>query len=426
MIPTGRQVALWTLPLLLAIVAIAVPAAVPAWLAANLVLLGLLVLDGVLNRGRIRVTRKVPVVAAVGQPFRVEVAVDNPGRRELQVRVQDEAPGETTGLPLELRLPAGHGQDHSYDVVLARRGRHVFEGFAVRWRSPLGFWEHQERIASEDAVRVYPDFQQLRTWGVASELAERQVPVRARRRPGGENEFQRLRPYVQGDAYRHIDWRATARRGEFVSREYGQESNQNVIFLLDSGRMMTGDHGGKTAFDHALDAALMMGQVALRKGDRVGLLAFDNEVRAWIPPKSGSRSGSALIRSTYDLFPSFEESDYTAAFRHLTARVRRRSLVVLLTTVIDEPNAAAAAKLTRVLGRRHLPLVVWLRDPALDRSLQDDDSYVRGAAAEIEGWRLEHLNRARRDGALLVDASAEALTPALLNRYLEIKARRLL
>jgi uncharacterized protein (DUF58 family) len=255
--------------------------------------------------------------------------------------------------------------------------------------------------------------------------------VRVRRRPGGENEFERLRPYVPGDPYRHIDWRATARRGDFVSREYGQEVNQNLIFLLDTGRMMSAANGSLTSFDHALNAALMMAQVALRHGDRVGFLAFDHQIRAWLPPRGGTRSGGRLIRATYDLFPSLAEPDYAMAFRHLSKRVRRRSLVVLLTAVVDEPNAALSSALVRGLAGRHLPLCVWVRDgeltalaegPAEKRS----DAYVRAAAAEIVGWREKALANVRRSGALVVDSPPERLTPQLLSRYLEIKARRML
>jgi len=280
-------------------------------------------------------------------------------------------------------------------------------------------------------VRVYPSFEQLRNWGVMAREDERRLPVRVRRRPGGENEFERLRPYAPGDNYRHIDWKATARRREFVTREYGQESNQNVIFLLDCGRMMSARSGELTAFDHALNAALTMGQVALRHGDRVGLLAFDDKVRAWLPPKGGSRSGSRLIRGTYDLFPSFREPDYALAMRYISSRVRRRSLVVLMTSVVDEVNADTTAAILRAMRSRHLPLCVWIRDSGVEQLVSDPrasklDYFHAGAAAELLAWRDRSLKDIQRRGAMVVDAEADKLTPRLLSRYLEIKARRLL
>jgi uncharacterized protein (DUF58 family) len=298
----------------------------------------------------------------------------------------------------------------------------------VRFRSPLGLFEAQRRVAVDTALRVYPDFRQLRHDGLRAREDEQRLPVRVRRRPGGENEFERLRPYVRGDSYRHIDWRATARRREPITREFGQESNQNVILLLDAGRMMSARAGDLSAFDHALNAALMVGQTALRHGDRVGLLAFDRDVRAWLPPRAGSQGGSRLIRGLYDVFPSDHEPDYALAFRHLATRVRRRSLVVLFTSVVDEVNGALARQLVGALARRHVPLCVWVRDPEVEALLHAPgvDPYTRAAAAELAGWRERALEDLRHRGALVVDEDPAALTPNLLARYLEIKARRLL
>ena len=195
--------------------------------------------------------------------------------------------------------------------------------------------------------------------------------------------------------------------------------------------MMTANSGALTAFDHALNAAVLLGQRALRHGDRVGLLAFDSRPRVWLAPRGGNRSGGRLIRATYDLFPSTEEPDYSMAFRYLTQHVRRRSLVVLFTSVIDEVSANMATQLVQGLSARHLPLAVWIRDSGLDellyRPVQDPlDTYVRAAAADIHGWRDRAFASLRQRGALVVDGAPEEITAGLLDRYMEIKARRLL
>ena len=138
-----------------------------------------------------------------------------------------------------------------------------------------------------------------------------------------------------------------------------------------------------------------------------------------------------MIRQTYDLQPTLEEPDYAMAFRYLSGRVRRRSLVVLLTSVVDEVNADLAARVGHALTHRHLPLVVWLRDPEVDALVQAPPgeanvAYRRGAAAELSAWRERSLLALRRRGALVVDARPEELSMDLLSRYLEIKARQLL
>lgn len=195
--------------------------------------------------------------------------------------------------------------------------------------------------------------------------------------------------------------------------------------------MMGAPCGDLTAFDHALNAAVLLGQTALRHGDRVGVLAFDSDVRAWIPPKSGARSGGRLIRGTYDLFPSMDEPDHAKAFRFLAQRVRRRSLVVLMTHVVDDVNAEAVEAVVGAMARRHLTMNVWLRDPALDDLLSQPaetvlDRYHRGAAAEVVADREAGLSRLARKGALIVDCPPSVLTGNLLTQYLEVKSRRLL
>ncbi|MBX2797681.1 MAG: DUF58 domain-containing protein [Myxococcales bacterium] len=430
-VPTGMLVALSIVPLTASLAVVVSSAAIIPVVALDLVLLVLALLDLLLAGGRVEVWRAFAPVQAVGRAFEVTVGVRNAGRRMLRVQFTDDAPGQATGLPGWAMLGSGMESEARYTVEIDRRGQHPFGDVVVRWRSPLGLWRRQRRYAVQGAVRVYPDFGQLREFGMRGRLSEDRVPVRSRRRPGGENEFQRLRPYVQGDPYRHIDWKATAKRREYITREFGQESNQNLIFLLDCGRMMSARSGGLTAFDHALNAAILMGQVALKHGDRVGLLAFDSKPRVWLPPRAGKRSAGRLIRATYDLFPSMEEPDYAMAFRYLTQHVRRRSLVVLFSSVVDQVNAEMSTQLVSALSSRHLPLAVWIRDADVDellhrRASNDRDQYVQAAAADLFHQRDQALAGLRQRGALVVDGNPAEVTPSLLHRYLEIKARRLL
>jgi uncharacterized protein (DUF58 family) len=429
-IPTRRLVLLASLPVGVAALYLVIPGALWALIALDLVIILVAGLDLVANIGAVQASRKVEELQAVGRPFDVELEVANTGRRSLAVTITDDTPGPGEGLPESFALAAGGRVLVKYRLRVNQRGTHPFGAVTLRFSSPLGLWQRQRRIDVASKVRVVPDFRQLRAQSLRAQLAENRMPVRARRRPGGENEFERLRPYVPGDPYKHIDWKATARRRSFTTREMGQEVNQNVIFLIDAGRMMGARSQGLSFFDHALNGALVMGQAALQRGDRVGILAFDSEVRAWLPLRGGARSGGSLIRGLYDVFPSEEEPDYAMAFRFLGQRVKQRSLVVLLTSVVDEANAELCEALVRALARRHLALAVWVRDTEVDDLLEAPPGpnalFQRGAAAELLGWRAQALGEIRRRGALVLDTAPEDLTSSLLGRYLEIKARRLL
>lgn len=395
--------------------------------AMDLAIVVMVAIDALRSRARWSVERHFGEVQSIGRAFPVSLRVLHGSKRSLAGRITDHAPGVKHGLPGALWIPPGTTGHLDYSVVVASRGEHAFGEVVVRWRSPWGLWEREQRIVSPDKVRVYPDLSPLRKMRLPGVPAGRRRGPQVRRRRGGESEFERLRPYVPGDSYRAIDWRATARRHELVAREYRQEVDQNVIFLLDSGRMASARVDALTAFDHSLNAALMLGHAALQRGDRVGLLAYDRHIRTWLPPRGGLRTGKRMTQATYDLFPTLEEADPVAAFRFLGERIRRRSLLVVMITGLDEGHAGSVDAWVGALARRHLVVCACLRHPALEAAVDPtQDPFVAGAAAEILSLRESALRRLRRRGALVVEAEPERLAQALVDRYLRIKAERLL
>jgi uncharacterized protein (DUF58 family) len=296
----------------------------------------------------------------------------------------------------------------------------------------------QRRVPAQHEVRVYPDLLAVRAYELLARQDREHALLRTARLRGGESEFERLREYQKDDEFRNIDWKATARRQTLIARDYQLERNQNLIFALDSGRLMTAQSGtggpaeGLSLFDCALNAMLMLSHVALRLSDHVGQLCFDSEVRSFLPPATGRRASQQVVRSSYDLQPRLVETDFRVALDHLRGRARRRSLVVLFTQVIDDPGAKDLIQLARGLLPQHLPLVVLFREVALQKLAEPDggeaplDLCVRGAASELIAWRERLLTELKRGGVFTLDVAPGQLTPALINSYLEIKARQLL
>jgi uncharacterized protein (DUF58 family) len=200
------------------------------------------------------------------------------------------------------------------------------------------------------------------------------------------------------------------------------------MFLLDAGRLMTATTQGLSLFDHALNASLMLSHVAARAGDRVGLLAFSDVIKSFTPPAGGAAAARLVIQAGYDLHPELCETDFACAFEHVGLRIRKRSLVILFTQVVDEVAAAELLRLMRGVMPRHLPLMVILRDVEIDEIVEGsaEGPYARGAAAELSSFRDRLVRDLKRHGALVLDVAPGQLTPSLINRYLEIKARHLL
>jgi len=406
----------------------------PAMLAIDGALLAGLLVDVAFALGRrVDVDRQVAAIFSVGRPNLVTLQLRNRSGRTLRGAIADDPleACEAEGNPGTFEIGPYGTVTVRYEVTPSRRGPRSFGAANVRYTSPLGLVARQERTPIEGGVDVYPDVHAAR----ALELLRRQGRQDARmgslRVRGGDTEFERLRPYQVGDEIRHVDWRATARRDDLTVRQFQAESNQNVVFAIDVGRGMRGETGGLTAIDHALNAALLAADVALRGGDKAGLLAFDETPRTFVPPMGGRAGGRRLTRAAYALEAGLAASDYHAAMTFLRTQVRVRSLFIVFTNLLDPRSAKELASAVKALMPRHLPLCVLLRDTDVETlatapSATAEDLYVRGAAAETLAWRDALIRGLRNAGVLVLDAKPGELTPELVKAYLDVKARRLL
>jgi len=439
MVPTRRLAFFAMVAVVVAGVAGYVPAARPGMLALDGVLILGLLVDVLFGLGkRVHIDRQAGAIFSVGRPNLVTLTLRNRGWRALRGVVADDPleACDALGNPGSFAL-ASHGTTNvRYEVTPSRRGPRSFRAVTVRYGSPLGLVARQERVELPADVNVYPDVHAAR----ALELLRRQGRQDARlgslRVRGGDTEFERLRPYQVGDEIRHVDWRASARRDDLTVRQFQAESNQNVVFALDVGRSMRGDTGGLTAVDHALNAALLTADVALRGGDKAGLMIFDEVPRRFVPPTGGRAGGRKLTRAVYALEAGLAATDYRAAMAFLRAQVRVRSLCIVFTNLLEPRSAKELATSVKSLLPRHLPLCVLLRDTDVEDLAMGtapasaegraDDLYVRAAAAESLAWRDSLIRGLRNAGVLVLDARPSELTPELVKGYLEVKARRLL
>ncbi len=431
MIPARPLVLLFIVPLGLALATLADRSLVWPMIAADLGIVLLAALDALLaRRALVSVERAAPAVLSLQRPGVVTLELRSTSRRKLRVEVHEDLfdAGESDELPLVAEVPARGHVTARYKLTATRRGAHTLGDHHVRYRSPLGLWTRQLNLRASTIIKVYPDVEAVRAYELQARKDRDPTGSRSTRQRGGESEFARLRDYRRGDEYRAIDWKATARRQKLTAREYQLESNQTVLFLLDAGRLMTAEAGGRSLFDCSLDAAVMLSHVAARGGDRVGMLSFADEIKGYAPPTAGQGAARRVVQAGYDLYPELVETSYARAFGEVGVRVRKRSLLVLFTQVVDEVSAAELVRHARGALPRHLPLVVLLRDEDLDGLVEGKGTspFVRGAAAELSSNR-EHLIRdLERHGVLVLDAKPKDLTPSLVNRYLEIKARHLL
>jgi uncharacterized protein (DUF58 family) len=380
----------------------------------------------------------------------VQIELVNQTARRQRVLLRDLAPlSFALDLPASVfnrNLPARARETLSYHVRPPRRGDAAFGDLYLRIEGPLGLVRRSfKQAGTAQPVRVYPNLRELRRYDL---LVRRGLEAQPAGRPvrvaGASTEFERVREYLPDDEFRHINWKATARRGQPMVNQFEAERSQNLVVMLDAGRAMAAladaprlsdgdeeedDRGlSLTKFDHALNAALLLAHVASQRGDRVALLAYVDDVRAFVPPQRGRRALLATVGALYNLRAEPIEPDHGRAFDFLAQRNLRRSLVILFTDLADrESSASLAAHVLRV-ARQHLVVCVTLGDPNVRRPAQrrpqDGASlYEKMVAQQLLDERAAVLARLAAHGVLTIDTDADRLNPKLIGTYLELKQR---
>ncbi|HEY2250787.1 MAG TPA: DUF58 domain-containing protein [Planctomycetaceae bacterium] len=383
---------------------------------------------------RIDVEREMSDVMSVGARNAIRIWLTNRNRQTIEIDFQDEPPQPcaTDGLPFVMSLAPLKARYRVYHVEPHHRGHASFGDIYLRCTSRFGLWTFFDQRPTARPVKVYPDIQAvhgIELLARRNRLAE--TGLKLSRLRGRGTEFDRLREYRREDEYRQIDWKATARQEQLVSREYVVERNQNILIVLDCGRSMCNELGGISHLDRALNAAIVLSYIALRQGDNVGFLAFSNRAERWIRPVRGAGAIQSIIRHTYDLEPRYEASDYSLMVEELRRRFRKRSLVVLLTHALDELHLTAISRHVRELRSPHLVLASFLRNVPLSERMQsipktDVDAFQIAAAAEMVHAQTRQIAELSHSGLLILDTLPEQLTADLISRYLDIKARHLL
>ncbi len=382
---------------------------------------------------QVAVTRVVPTNVGLGDDERGEYRVSSETARALRFALFDMLP-QTIESPEPrgvAQMVAGNGETViPFSFVARQRGAFALGPVVVRIVGTLGLIQRSLRYEPADEVLVTPSLagvRHLRLLALQHRL--RDAGIRSVRRRGSGTSFASLREYAVGDDPRHVDWKATARRQKLMTREYAVEQGQTIMIAVDAGRMMTQLSAGVPRFEYALSAATLLASVAVRAGDQVGLLLFDNELRAFVPPARGDKALRGIRQALIPARATLAEPDYASAFRTLATRHRKRSLIVLFTDVVDPRSSQAVIAHTVRSAMRHLLVVVALRNDELvsaavpTQHSSSADLYASAAAEELLDARHEAILKMRRAGVSVLDVSPKRIATAVVNHYLELKAR---
>jgi len=435
MVPTRRWLIGAAALALLAPLALVWPDAVAVYLGACVAWAALLAWDAArAGDATLDVTREPPPAFSVGRTLAVTYRWTLGGSRPQRIAVREQFPAPLGGpdVPARiLRLLPGTTHER-YDVLPVRRGTGTGGRIAVRRLGPRGLAWRQARIDAPWEATVFPKLAGVALRALPNRIARRrEAGLRTIRRPGEGRLFESLREWIPGEDTRIIDWKATARRGKPIARVYEDERRQQVLLILDAGRLLTAESDGIPRIEAAIEAALRLAHAAVEHDDDVGILVFADTIQAFAPPARGRRGLRAVLAALAAVEGRLVESDYPSAFRYLAARSRKRALTVLFTDVIDRAASASLVAQTASLRPRHLPVAVTLRDPALERiattrPVSELAAFERAAAEELMLARSDALDVMRRQGVTVLDVPPGAAGEAVVQGYHQLKRRGLL
>jgi uncharacterized protein (DUF58 family) len=418
-----------------------VPIVAAGWLALA-VLAGRAFAEARRNAQAVSIELSAPQALVRGEEFDVAYTLRNARDKEVRAEIAPRLPPGA-----EPEVWRGKASVPSRGRVALRprlrapvRGRYEFGPVQLRVADRFRLVQTQVELPASQTCSVYPDYKRVKDYIIARRLRTSMAPaVRTARLRGIGSDFESLRDYEEGDDIRRIDWKATARFGKLITRNYEIEQHRNVMIVVDRGRLMAGRARFEgvedeettagvetTKLDCAVDAALMLAGVSLEAGDRCGVMVFGHDVTRFLPPRAGLGQLERVLEQIYDVQPALVETHFRRAFMFLRQRVTTRSLVVVLSDVTDPETSRALMTGMAALSRQHLVVFCALRTPELERVLEDgkpgkERLFQRAVTYRMMQGRAEVMAGLDKSGVHVLDTRPDELTVPLINKYVELR-----
>lgn len=364
-----------------------------------------------------------PLTLTLHSPFSFPV--------KARLRLEMEGPVKWEQREHPLRLEPGENL-YLFSILPFRRGEVIFKEAFLRIEAPWGLVEVEKKFPLDKKVEIFPNLRGVGRFALKFyKTSEAQIGLKVDRFRGEGSEFDSLREYIPGVDIRTIDWKVSARKGKMVCREYRAEKNHQIILALDSGNLMAAEFQGLTKLDYAINSLLIIAYMAIKSGDRVGFLSFDEKVRSHIPPQGKEeviqRIGKECARLSYDFAPT----NFVVAMEYLLAQQKRRALVIVFTDFVDALSAELTKEYLGILRQRHLVLFVSIRDPYLDTFLETPpqslvDMHKQVACCDLRKERLLLFQELQRMGIFTLDLFPSQIAIPVLNQYMEIRRKELI
>ncbi|MGH2642375.1 MAG: DUF58 domain-containing protein [Chitinophagaceae bacterium] len=367
-----------------------------------------------------------------GDENKVSINLTNHYSFTIFTQVIDEIPEQFQKRDLNFHFIIAPGRTDTINYLLrpVKRGEYSFGKVRVYLMTRLGILQRRFIVAEESTVKVYPSFLQLRKYQLMAETNRwSDAGVRRRRQLGHSMEFEQIKEYVPGDDYRTVNWKATARKGNLMVNNYIEEKSQQIYCVIDKGRVMEMPFGGLSLLDYAVNASLVLLNVALNKQDKAGVLTFSDHIGSFLPADKKNSQIQAVLETLYNQKTRYLESDFEKLYVNIRRYITQRSLLVLFTNFETVSGLKRQLPYLQKIAKYHLLVVVFFENTELKQVIKDKPEDVEGIYTQVIAEKFIYEKRLivkelQQHGILSILTEPESLTVKALNKYLELKARQ--
>jgi len=385
-------------------------------------------------RGSVVIERYIPDRFSNGDENEVSISILNQYRFSIFVEILDEIPAQLQVRDLSIRFwVAPWKQIHtSYTLRPVERGEYHFGKTNLLANTGLGLIKRRFKQGKEKTVKVYPSFLNLEKYELSAiSQTLRWSGQKRMKRIGQSNEFDHIKDYVVGDDPRHINWKAAARKGEPMVNHYVDEKSQPIYSVIDKGRTMKMPFESMTLLDYAINASLVLSNVAIKKGDRAGLITFQHKPEAFIPARKRNLQINFLLEALYNQQTQFNESDFSTLYWFVMQKLKQRSLLLLYTNFESTYTLERQLPYLKMINRHHLLLLVFFKNTELDKVIDDPsrttlDVYHKSIAKQIADEKANISRVLTQHGIMSLYTSPQNLNVNVINKYIEVKTKRLI
>jgi uncharacterized protein (DUF58 family) len=328
------------------------------------------------------------------------------------------------------KIEASDASNYTYTVQPVERGLYNFGETLVYVSSIIGFVQRRVAANNPASVPTYPSFKKMQRFSImaiSNRLTE--IGVKQIRKMGHSSEFEQIRDYVKGDDVRTVNWKASARKSQLMVNNYTDERSQQVYCIINKGRVMKMPFNGLSLLDHAINASLVLTNVALSKKDKAGLITFSNKAGTFLPADSKPTQMNFVLENLYKQETTFLESDFEKLYSLIRTRITHRSLLVLFTNFETYSSLERELPFLKKMAAHHLLMVVFFENTEVKKLLNTnavniEQVYTKTIAEKFTFEKKKIVKELNNNGILTLLTPPEDLTINALNRYLELKMRR--